>query len=103
MIAMLISLLVVAAFAGIVYRFAPTPDERWGALLNKYRPHAPMSDWSVAEYDGARQYADLAAAYAHQDEPPAALVAQRTRLTGRGRSPLPHLATIPCREETVQF
>ncbi|MFF2553897.1 hypothetical protein ACFVUS_23070 [Nocardia sp. NPDC058058] len=106
MIAMLISLLVVAAFAGIVYRFAPTPDERWGALLERYRPHAPMSDWSVSEYDGARQYADLAAAYAHQDEPPAVLVARhtrRTRLVRRGGSPLPHLASIPCREETVQF
>ncbi|WP_330184432.1 hypothetical protein OHB26_13050 [Nocardia sp. NBC_01503] len=100
MIATLVSLLVVAVFAGIVYRFAPTPDERWGALLERYRPHAPMSDWSAAEYEGVRQYSDLAAAYARQDAPPAEVVARRVRRT---RSPLADLATIPCREETVQF
>ncbi|WP_405134347.1 hypothetical protein [Nocardia sp. NBC_01388] len=100
MIAMLASLLVVAAFAGIVYRFAPKPDERWGVLLERYRPHAPMSDWSVAEYEGARQYSDLSAAAAHQD----VLESERPVRRVRRRAPTrPDLANIPCRGESVQF
>ncbi|WP_067702309.1 hypothetical protein [Nocardia jejuensis] len=100
MLALLASALVVAAFAGLVYRYAPKPSERWGMLLERYRPHAPMSDWSAMDYEAARQYSDLAAVRAYREpEPPrtpAALV--------RRKSPvLPDLSGIPCRGETVQF
>ncbi|MFE6863193.1 hypothetical protein [Nocardia sp. NPDC057668] len=97
--ALLASFLVVAAFAGIVHRYAPKPGERWGILLERYRPHAPMSDWSVGEYDGARQYADLAAVAAHQERGvPAAAPRPDRRRPG-----LPDIAAVPCRQETVQF
>lgn len=99
MIALLASFLVVAAFAGIVYRFAPKSGERWGILLERYRPHAPMSDWSVGEYDGARQYADLAAVAAHREQPDPVAAPRR----GRRRAGLPDVAVVPCRTETVQF
>ncbi|MFC9996362.1 hypothetical protein [Nocardia sp. NPDC127526] len=100
MIALLVSLLVVAAFAGLVYWFAPTPGERWGAMLERYRPHAPMSDWSVGDYDYVRQHADLAAIHARHDLDVTLNPAHRVRTR---RSALSDLADIPCRQETVQF
>ncbi|QLY30770.1 hypothetical protein [Nocardia huaxiensis] len=100
MIALLASFAVVAGFAAVVYLFAPKPGERWGILLERYRPHAPMSDWSVADYEVARQYSDLAAARAHQD----AAAPVRSSAPVQRRAPrFPDLANIPCREETVQF
>lgn len=99
MIALLASFLVVATFAGIVYRFAPKSGERWGILLERYRPHAPMSDWSVGDYEGARQYADLAAVQAHQE----VLIPATPPRPVRSRLPLSGLANVPCRGETVQF
>ncbi|WP_067830479.1 hypothetical protein [Nocardia inohanensis] len=100
MIALLTSFLVVAAFAAIVYLFAPAPGERWGVLLERYRPHAPMSDWSVADYEASRQYSDLAAIQSHHAaEPPAASPSPVQRRSAG----FPDLSRIPCREETVQF
>ncbi|MEV6770546.1 hypothetical protein AB0N05_18180 [Nocardia sp. NPDC051030] len=100
MFALLVSLLVVAAFAGLVYRFAPTSGERWGILLDRYRPNAPMSDWSVGEYEAARQYSDLAAIQAHREVPAPRSYAESVR---RKSGVFSDLANIPCRGETVQF
>ncbi|MTE14854.1 hypothetical protein [Nocardia aurantiaca] len=88
MVALLVSIVIVAAFAVLVYRCAPKPGERWGVLLERYRPHAPMSDWSVAEYEASRQYSDLAAIASLRPDAGSAVAA---------------LSAIPCREETVQF
>ncbi|UGT40804.1 hypothetical protein LTV02_33285 [Nocardia yamanashiensis] len=96
MIALLTSFAVVAAFAAIVYLFAPASGERWGVLLERYRPHAPMSDWSVADYEASRQYSDLAAARSRQDPEPPSLAQRRS-------AGFPDLSRIPCREEAVQF
>ncbi|MGW4121008.1 hypothetical protein [Nocardia sp. NPDC004711] len=100
MVALLVSILIVAAFAGLAYRYAPKPGERWGELLERYRPHAPMSDWSVAEYEASRQYSDLAAIASLRPDacPPAP--ARRFR---RSAPVVAALSTIPCREESVQF
>lgn len=100
MVALLVSLLVVAAFAGLVYRYAPKSDERWGMLLERYRPHGPMSDWSVAEYEASRQYSDLAAIATQRPEhcPPAPV-----RRFRRGVPAVAALSAIPCRGESVQF
>ncbi|MGW4356530.1 hypothetical protein ACWELJ_31035 [Nocardia sp. NPDC004582] len=100
MVALLGSLVIVAAFAGLVYRYAPAPGERWGVLLERYRPHAPMSDWSVGEYEAARQYSDLAAVASLRPDVPAA---PPHRKFGRGSSAAAALSTIPCRNESVQF
>ncbi len=67
MIEFLAALAVIALFGWTVYHFAPAPGERWDYLLTRYRPHAPMSDWSVVDYEGRRQYSDLAAIRAHED------------------------------------
>lgn len=100
MVALLGSLVIVAAFAGLVYRYAPEPGERWGVLLERYRPHAPMSDWSVSEYEAARQYSDLAAVAALRPDVRAPVPARGFRR----RSPaVAALSTIPCRNESVQF
>ncbi|MBL1072881.1 hypothetical protein JK358_00565 [Nocardia sp. 2] len=100
MIALLASLVIVAGFAGIVYVFAPAPGERWGMLLERYRPHAPMSDWSVADYEASRQYSDLAAVQARQEP---GLPAPAPTPVRSKPARFPDLANIPCREETVQF
>ncbi|MQY23818.1 hypothetical protein [Nocardia macrotermitis] len=62
MVTFIASVLVVAAFAVIVYLFAPREGERAAGLLERYRPHAPMADWSASFRDDQRQYADLVAA-----------------------------------------
>ncbi|MFJ4658547.1 hypothetical protein ACIP5Y_45370 [Nocardia sp. NPDC088792] len=100
MLSLLVSLVIVAGFAGLVYVFAPAPGERWGRMLERYRPHAPMSDWSVAEYDAARQYSDLTAVRARLESPD-----PDRRAESRGAKPHPfaHLDEIPCRGESVQF
>lgn len=67
MISFLGSLLIVALFGWMVYHFAPAPGERWDRMITRYRPHAPMSDWSVADYEGQRQYSDLAAIRSRQE------------------------------------
>ncbi|MFD7848192.1 hypothetical protein ACFV4K_35395 [Nocardia sp. NPDC059764] len=100
MVALLGSFVIVAAFAGLVYRFAPAPGERWGVLLERYRPHAPMSDWSVGEYEAARQYSDLAAIASLRPDP---LSEPARRRSGRDASAAAALSTIPCRKESVQF
>ncbi|MFI6871392.1 hypothetical protein [Nocardia sp. NPDC050406] len=67
MISFLAALLTVALFGWLVYHFAPAPGEHWDRMLTRYRPHSPMSEWSLADYDGQRQHADLAAIRAHRD------------------------------------
>lgn len=67
MISFLAALLTVALFGWLVYHFAPAPGERWDRILTRYRPHSPMSDWSSADYEGQRQYSDLAAVHAHRE------------------------------------
>ncbi|WP_040813934.1 hypothetical protein [Nocardia concava] len=100
MVALLASLLIVAAFAVLIYRYAPKSDERWGALLERYRPHAPMSDWSVAEYEASRQYSDLTAIASLRPDahPPTPL-----RRLRRTTPAVAALSNIPCRGESVQF
>ncbi|APA95219.1 hypothetical protein [Nocardia seriolae] len=100
MVALLVSFLIVAAFAAIVYRYAPKSGERWGVLLERYRPHAPMSDWSLAEYEAARQYSDLAAIAALR---PDACPPGPVRRLRRPTPAVAALAHIPCRGESVQF
>ncbi|AYF77542.1 hypothetical protein D7D52_31215 [Nocardia yunnanensis] len=100
MVALLVSLLIVAAFAGLVYRYAPKPGECWGILLERYRPHAPMSDWSVADYEAARQYSDLTAIVSLR---PDACPPTPVRRFRRGAPAVTALSAIPCRGETVQF
>lgn len=98
--ALLASLLIVAAFAGAVYYFAPKSGERWGVMLERYRPHAPMSDWSVGEFESSRQHADLAALAARQPDPNPTAWPRRLR---RAAPAVARLSEIPCRGETVQF
>ncbi|MBF6138042.1 hypothetical protein IU501_34300 [Nocardia otitidiscaviarum] len=62
MTSLLFSIAVVGCFGWLVYHFAPAPGERWDRLLTRYRPHAPMADWSAGDYDDQRQFADLDAA-----------------------------------------
>ena len=64
------SVLVVAAFAASVHLFAPRPGTRAAALLERYRPHAPMADWSLLSRDEQRQYADIAAISARREVEP---------------------------------
>ncbi|MGF6882235.1 hypothetical protein ABIA39_002834 [Nocardia sp. GAS34] len=61
------SVLVVAAFAASVHLFAPRPGARAAALLERYRPHAPMADWSLSFRDEQRQCSDIAAISARRD------------------------------------
>ena len=70
MVTLLISVLVVAAFAVIAYRFALRADGRTVGLLERYRPHAPMADWSLSFRDEQRQYADLVAAESYRSAEP---------------------------------
>jgi hypothetical protein len=67
MVTFIVSLLVVAAFAVIVFVFAPRPGGRTADLLERYRPHAPMADWSLSFREVQRQYADLAAIESHRE------------------------------------
>lgn len=67
MVTFLVSVLVVAALAVIVYRFAPRGGGRAAGLLERYRPHAPMADWSLSLRDDQRQYADLVAAESRRE------------------------------------
>ncbi|WP_067884208.1 hypothetical protein [Nocardia vaccinii] len=67
MVTFLASVLVVAAFAVIVYRFSPRGGGRATGLLERYRPHAPMADWSLSFRDEQRQYADLVAAESRRE------------------------------------
>ncbi|WP_067681157.1 hypothetical protein [Nocardia miyunensis] len=66
MVTFLTSVLVVAAFAVIVHRFALRGGGRMVGLLERYRPHAPMADWSLSFRDDQRQYADLVAAESYR-------------------------------------
>ncbi|MCX4098931.1 hypothetical protein [Nocardia sp. alder85J] len=70
MIGFIAAVVVVALFAWIVHRCAPKPGERASVLLERYRPHAPMADWSMPpdQYDRIRQYAELQAMRAHQSQ-----------------------------------
>ncbi|MBF6329077.1 hypothetical protein [Nocardia transvalensis] len=85
MVSLLASLLVVAAFAAIVYRYAPTREQRAAELLERYRPHAPMSDWSLSYHDEQRQYADLTA-----------ISARRESERGVDRMPVRSGRRLPC-------
>jgi hypothetical protein len=66
MVTFFLAVLVVAAFAVIVYKFALRADGRAVGLLERYRPHAPMSDWSLSFREEQRQYADLVAAESYR-------------------------------------
>ncbi|MFF0458130.1 hypothetical protein [Nocardia africana] len=45
----LAALLVVAVVLMAVYRYATGSGRRVVALFDRYRPHAPMADWSLRE------------------------------------------------------
>ncbi|RDI46627.1 hypothetical protein [Nocardia mexicana] len=77
MVSFIASLAVVVIFAAIVYRFAPTRGQRAAELLERYRPHAPMSDWSLSYYDDRRQYSELVAIRAHRESEAAVTRAHR--------------------------
>ncbi len=81
MVTFLASVLVVAAFAVIAYRFAPRGGGRAAGLLERYRPHAPMADWSLSFRDDQRQYADLVAAESRRE----CGAGSKTRVVGRRR------------------
>ncbi|MFJ1459427.1 hypothetical protein [Nocardia sp. N2S4-5] len=67
MLSFLASLAVVVIFAVMVYRYAPRRADRTAELFERYRPHAPMADWSMAYGDDRRQYAELTAIRAHRE------------------------------------
>ncbi|MBY8859164.1 hypothetical protein K7711_22005 [Nocardia sp. CA2R105] len=85
MVTFLASVLVVAAFAVIVYRLALRGAGRAVGLLERYRPHAPMSDWSLSFRDDQRQYADLVAAESYRDAGAESDVVVRPSVVGRRR------------------
>ncbi|WP_019932323.1 hypothetical protein [Nocardia sp. BMG111209] len=70
MISSLAAVAMVGLYAWIIYRCAPKPGERGHSLLERYRPHAPMADWSMPpdHYDRMRQYADLRALHAREKQ-----------------------------------
>ncbi|MBF5001252.1 hypothetical protein IRT45_29400 [Nocardia sp. BSTN01] len=58
----LAALLVVAVVLLAAYRYATGSGRRVVALFERYRPHAPMADWSLREVECRRDPArDLAA------------------------------------------
>ncbi|MBB5914158.1 hypothetical protein BJY24_003025 [Nocardia transvalensis] len=67
MMSFLAALLVIVIFAVIVYRYAPRRDERAADLFERYRPHAPMADWSMSYYEDRRQYSELDAIRTHRE------------------------------------
>ncbi|MBF6175443.1 hypothetical protein [Nocardia blacklockiae] len=67
MVSFLASLAVVVLFATLVYRYAPHRDLRAAELFERYRPHSPMSDWSLAYTDDRRQHDELAVIRAHRE------------------------------------
>ncbi|GAB2701661.1 hypothetical protein [Nocardia thraciensis] len=67
MASFLASLAAVVIFAAIVYRFAPARGQRAAELFERYRPHAPMSDWSLSYCDDRRQYSELIAIKANRE------------------------------------
>ncbi|WP_280355897.1 hypothetical protein [Nocardia otitidiscaviarum] len=67
MISMLFSLGAVGLFGWLAFHFAPAPGERWDRMLTRYRPHAPMADWSAGDYDEQRRLTDLRAARTHRE------------------------------------
>ncbi|MCM6777336.1 hypothetical protein NDR87_28000 [Nocardia sp. CDC159] len=85
MISFLVALAVVVAFAVTVYRYAPNREDGAARLFERYRPHAPMADWSMSYYEEQRQYSELAAIRARQAEAacPEPATSPRPRLFGR--------------------
>lgn len=67
MLSFLASLAIVVIFAVVVYRYAPGRAERAAELFERYRPHAPMADWSMEYGDDRRLYAELSAIRAHRE------------------------------------
>lgn len=64
----LATLLVIAAFAYLVHRFAPRrPSEVF--RLERFHAPGPLTDRSPSYYENQRQYADLAAIYGRNDVP----------------------------------
>ncbi|PXX65257.1 hypothetical protein DFR70_104320 [Nocardia tenerifensis] len=70
------SLLAVALFGYLIYRYLPKGAER-AFRLERYRPRTPMSDWTASYYDDQRRYSDLAAIYGREDAPDLGLPAVR--------------------------
>ncbi|MFE7743429.1 hypothetical protein [Nocardia sp. NPDC057455] len=64
----LATLLLVALFGCLIYRFAPKRDER-AFRLERFHPGTPMSDQTLSYYDHQRRYSDLAAIHGHRDMP----------------------------------
>ncbi|MFI6171488.1 hypothetical protein ACIBCN_32250 [Nocardia sp. NPDC051052] len=62
------TLLVVAAFGYLIYRYLPKGAQR-AFRLDRYHPSSPMSDWTSSYYDDQRRYSDLAAVYGRRDAP----------------------------------
>ncbi|MEV5836542.1 hypothetical protein [Nocardia sp. NPDC052112] len=64
----LATLLVIAAFAYLIHRFAPrSPSEAF--RLERLHAPGPLTDRSPSYYENQRQYADLAAIYGRGDVP----------------------------------
>ncbi|MFX0579978.1 hypothetical protein [Nocardia nepalensis] len=64
----LATLLVIAFFAYVVYRYAPRPPGE-AFRLERFHAPGPLTDWSPSYYENQRQYADLAAIYGRDDVP----------------------------------
>lgn len=64
----LATLIIVAAFGYLVYRYIPRGTER-AFRLERFHPRTPMSDWTSSYYDEQRRYSDLAAVYGRSDVP----------------------------------
>ncbi|MFI5781041.1 hypothetical protein [Nocardia sp. NPDC051570] len=79
------ALVVVVIFAIVVYRFVPKRDERAAELLERYRSHAPMADWSMSYYEEQRQLSELAAIRARRDAEICRAPAAARRFRGFGR------------------
>ncbi|PPJ32663.1 hypothetical protein C5E45_21590 [Nocardia nova] len=56
----LAALLVVAVVLVALYGYATGPGRRVVALFDRYRPHAPMADWSLGAADRPGRTRDLA-------------------------------------------
>ncbi|MBF6334597.1 hypothetical protein IU450_01720 [Nocardia abscessus] len=64
----LATLFLVALSGYLIYRYAPSRDER-AFRLERFHPGTPMSDQTLSYYDHQRRYSDLAAIYGHSDVP----------------------------------
>lgn len=80
------TLLFVAAFGYLVYRYLPRGTER-AFRLERFHPRTPVSDRPASYYDERRRYTDLAAIYGRNDVPETTATPQHQATPETGAEP----------------